>query len=147
MAARLIPLDKSPGVRPIGIGDVVRRIIGRATVSMLKPDLINRTAPLQTCAGVAGGVEASIHAVRKMWEDPNVEGILLIDASNAFNAMNRKTALKNLDYTCPELATYLRNLYGTEAELFVANSNHTIFQKRAPHREAQHLMLFMLSAH
>ena len=129
VASRLIPLDKDPGIRPIGIGEVLRRIISIATGTMLKPDLIKHTAPLQTCAGVAGGIEATIHAMRKAWEDPGTEAILLIDASNAFNAMNRKAALKNLDYTCPELATYLRNVYSADAELFVANSCETIYSK------------------
>ena len=49
VACRLIPLDKDPGVRPIGIGEVSRRIISNATVTLLKPDLIEATAPLQTC--------------------------------------------------------------------------------------------------
>ena len=49
VAGRLIPLDKNPGVRPIGIGDVLRRIISSATVSLLRPDLVAATAPLQTC--------------------------------------------------------------------------------------------------
>ena len=35
-ACRLIPLDKNPGVRPIGIGEVMRRIIGRTITKCLK---------------------------------------------------------------------------------------------------------------
>ena len=38
-ACRLIPLNKNPGVRPIGIGEVVRRIIGKAVMKAVQPDL------------------------------------------------------------------------------------------------------------
>ena len=55
VAGRLIPLDKNPGVRPIGIGEVLRRIVSSATVTLLKPELVAVTAPLQTCAGLSGG--------------------------------------------------------------------------------------------
>ena len=54
VAGRPVPLDKKPGVRPIGIGEVVRRIISKATVSLLKSDLVESTAPIQTCAGLRG---------------------------------------------------------------------------------------------
>ena len=125
-AGRLIPLDKKPGIRPIGIGEILRRIIGRAVTTLLKPELVNNTAPLQTCAGLEGGVEASIHALRRMYNDDNTEGILLIDASNAFNALNRKAALHNIQYTCPEFSNYLINLYRQESDLFIANSSEII---------------------
>ena len=39
MACRLIPLDKNPGLRPIGVGEVLRRIIGKIVVWVLSPDL------------------------------------------------------------------------------------------------------------
>ena len=34
VACRLIPLDKKPGVRPIGIGETVRCIIGKAILGV-----------------------------------------------------------------------------------------------------------------
>ena len=129
VAGRLIPLDKKPGVRPIGIGEVVRRIIARATTTVLKPELVDSTAPLQTCAGLKGGIEASIHAMRRIFDEPETEAILLVDASNAFNALNRKVALHNIQYTCPEFATFITNLYQCEAELFLSGTDETIYSR------------------
>ena len=34
-ACRLIPLDENPGVKPIGVGEVLRRIIGKAIPRLL----------------------------------------------------------------------------------------------------------------
>ena len=129
VAGRLIPLDKKPGVRPIGIGEVARRIIAKATITVLKPDLIEATAPLQSCAGLKGGIEASIHAMRKTFEDGETEGVLLVDASNAFNVLNRKAAIHNIQHTCPPLATFIRNIYTGEAELFLPASDEVILSR------------------
>ena len=38
-SCRLIPLDKCPGVCPIGIGEIVQRIIGKAVMKIAKYDL------------------------------------------------------------------------------------------------------------
>ena len=38
-ASRLIPLDKAPGVRPVGVGEVLRRIIGSAVMTILADDV------------------------------------------------------------------------------------------------------------
>ena len=50
-ACRLIPLDKQPGVRPIGIGEVLRRVIGKIVIKLLKEDILKATGFLQLCAG------------------------------------------------------------------------------------------------
>ena len=39
LASRLIPLDKNPGVRPIGIGEILRRIIGKCVTWSIKEDI------------------------------------------------------------------------------------------------------------
>ena len=43
--------------------------------------------------GLQGGVEAAIHAMRQMYEDPDCDAVLLIDAEKyAFNSLNRNVA-------------------------------------------------------
>ena len=46
MACRLLPLDKCPGVRPIGIGEVPRRIISKAVLWILSNDIQDAAAPV-----------------------------------------------------------------------------------------------------
>ena len=41
VACQLIPLEKSPGVTPIVVGEVLRRNIGEAIMTVLKLDIIN----------------------------------------------------------------------------------------------------------
>ena len=61
--------------------------------------------PLQLCAGQIVGIEAAIHAVRPTFECEGTQGVLLVDASNAFNALNRSTALLNIINICPSIFT------------------------------------------
>ena len=43
----------------------------------------------------------------------------MVDASNAFNSLNRQTALQNARRLCPSLATMLINTYREPTDLFV----------------------------
>ena len=68
IACRLSPLNKNPGVRPIGIGEVLRRIIGKSMSSTVKPDILSSAGSLQLCAGLPSGCEAASHALREIFE-------------------------------------------------------------------------------
>ena len=46
-----------------------------------------------------------------VFDDPENEAILLIDAKNAFNVLNRRTALENVKALCPSLHVALQNSY------------------------------------
>ena len=54
VACRLIALNKCPGVCPIGVGEVVRRIIAKAILSIVKLDVLEAAGSLQLCAGQDG---------------------------------------------------------------------------------------------
>ena len=83
-SCRLIPLDKCPGVRPIGVGEVVRRIIEKAVMKIVKYDLQEAVGATQLCAGQEAGCEAAVHAMEQIFADEDTEAIILVDATNAF---------------------------------------------------------------
>ena len=119
LACRLIALDKNPGVRPIGVGEVVRRIIAKAVLSIVSTDIQQAAGPLQLCAGHTSGVEAAIHSMSTVFAEEKSEGILLVDTSNAFNSLNCAVALQNIQHLCPVFSTVLINTYRSPAALFV----------------------------
>ena len=119
-ACRLMMLNKMPtGIRPIGIGEVLRRIVGKAILGEIKEDIIESAGCLQVCAGQKAGCEAAAHAMDEIFKEEQTDAVLFIDASNAFNSLNRKTMLHNMDYLCRPLALYMKNCYGTPSRLFV----------------------------
>ena len=84
-----------------------------------KADLITAVCPSQLCAGLNAGCEAAFHSVKHLFDDPDTQGILFIDASNAFNNLNRSVTLHNLPKVCPILAPILTNTYRVPSDLFV----------------------------
>ena len=110
LACRLVPLDKKPGLRPIGIGEVLRRIAGKVVMSISKIDVINSVSQFQLC-GQESGCEAAIHSIREIFEEEDTEGVLLVDAENAFNNINRSTILRNKGIVCPKIAIFIQQGY------------------------------------
>ena len=109
LACRLIPIDKNPGVRPIGVGEILRRIVRKVITAFRKNDVLLSSNPLEMSSGLAEGCEAAIHAMGDEFYQENTEAVLLVDAANAFNAINRKTMLHNVDVICPEISQFVNN--------------------------------------
>ena len=51
LSCRIIQLEKNLGWRPIGVGEVLTRIVGKVIVSTLRDDIITSVGPVQVCAG------------------------------------------------------------------------------------------------
>ena len=115
----MIPLDKNPGLRPIGNGEVLQLIAGKVIVSHLKEDVIQSVGSLQVCAGQDVGCESLIHAMRRIYEDQSSEVVSLVDASNAFNSINRNVFLHNVEVACPSIARYVKNCFSVNSRLFI----------------------------
>ena len=109
-ACRLIPLDKGPGVRPIGISEVCRRIIGKVIRKCTKQDLQSAVDSLQLCTGQDAGCEA-VHAMVHVYNAEDTEVVIFVEAGNAFNRLNRQVTLRNTQVICPALAPFLINTY------------------------------------
>ena len=127
LACRLIALDKCPGVRPIGICECARRIISKAILVVTKGDVQEVAGSLQLCAGQIAGIETAVHFMSVSFQLEDTEAVLLVDASNAFNSLNRDAALHNIRHICPSLATVLINTYREATELFVEDT--TLFSE------------------
>ncbi|KAF6202525.1 hypothetical protein GE061_002921 [Apolygus lucorum] len=97
MASRLVALDKCPGVRCIGTGECLKRILGKCMAEITAEEVTEACKESQLCAGLSAGIEGAIHALSSMFTEkavPNSHlGLLLIDAKNAFNSVNRGMAL------------------------------------------------------
>ena len=52
---------------------------------------------LQVCTGQDAGCEAAVYAILPIFDQDESEAVLLIDASNAFNSVNRNVFLHNVE--------------------------------------------------
>ena len=123
-----IPLrNKDNGVRPIAVGDLLRRLSCKLALTLVKDDIHPALVPHQLGVGVPNGTEAIIHAVDTRLEqlaDPQC--ILQIDFSNAFNLVSRNEILSTVASTFPKLGRITNYLYGNQGILRVGNSSETI---------------------
>ena len=90
-----------------------------------KKDVKDAAGSLQVCAGQKAGSEAAIHAIYDVYQQDETDAVLLVDADNAFNSINKKAMLHNISLTCPLITTFIANCYMEPARLFVA-WNHEI---------------------
>ena len=121
IACRAIALNKNDGkggIRPIGIGEIIRRVLGKAIAQIFGANICHAAGSQQTCAGQEGGVDEAIHAAREIFQMESTEAVLLIDAESAFNRLNRQTALLNIGHICPKSALILSILIGCQPDSF-----------------------------
>ena len=122
MSNRLIALDKCPGVRPVGVGEVWRRLFAKSVIKVAGRQAKSACGTSQLCAGLEAGIEGAVHAVNALWEVHQHDddwGFLLVDARNAFNEGNRISFLWTIRHRWPAGARFTFNCYRHWAQLLV----------------------------
>ena len=99
-----------------------------------KKDLRVAAGSVQVCAGQETGLEAAIYAIYDVYQQDETEAVLLVDADNAFNSINRKAMLHNVSITCPLITTFIATCYMEPARIFVAG-NHKITSRESKAHE------------
>ena len=107
-AVCLHPLREKPaGVRPVGAGEALRRIVGRALLSAEKGPLAAGVGKHQLGAGLKGGGEKLAHVVRATAEARPLDYWVALDLSNAFGTMLRDGALEAAAQVVPGYRAFL----------------------------------------
>ena len=98
--AGLVALPKpSGGVRPIAVGELLRRLVGKCLMASVREEARHYFWPSQVGVGVKGGAEKAVHTVRA-WMQRNSSSsqkvLVKLDFANAFNCVSRQVALREV---------------------------------------------------
>ena len=108
---------KDGGLRPIAVGEVLRRLTSKAAASAVASKAATHLSPLQLGVGVKNGCESIAHAVRLLQSQFPEKYILQVDVINAFNSGDRLLAFEEVEEHFPELAHWISSCYGIVTNL------------------------------
>ena len=108
---------KDGSLRPIAVGNLLRRVVAKCFSSSLATKAAALLAPNQLGVGVRGGAEAIAHAVSEAVKvDPN-RWVLQVDLVNAYNVVDRGVVLDEVANHFPECLAWAGTCYGASSWL------------------------------
>ena len=114
-----VPKPKG-GVRPIAIGEVLPRLVGKCLMRSVREDAHHYLCPAQVGVGVPSGAEAAVHTTRAwMRRQASTSGKVLVklDFANAFNTVSRQAVVDAAVAHFPGLARWVAWCYGQPTSL------------------------------
>ena len=126
-AATLVPLKKPDGgVRPIAIGETLRRLVGKSLMHLPKlMGELRALAPLKCGMGIVTACESIGQGLQALIPSLPESGdwvALQVDVINAFNTVSRTSVLQGAAEFAPSMFPWLKTLYGQPAMLFCQGS-------------------------
>ena len=112
-------MKKDGGIRPIAVGNTLRRLATKVGVKPLSVRLGQELRPIQLGFSTKGGCEAAAHAARAYLTSCNHRRVLLkIDMRNAFNCIRRDTFLTAARNRAPGAFRLLWQAYSQPTDLY-----------------------------
>eukprot|EP00666_Eupelagonemidae_sp_cell4sb_P017889 gene17889-biopygen41696 len=124
--AALVALGKADGgVRPIAVGECMRRLVAKCLCDVFRDDARAWLWPFQIGVAVPFGVEIGTHTASQ-WMDRNrdqAEKVFLkIDFENAFNCVDRAAFLHEVRNRLPGLSAWAEWCYGAPSHLYFSDT-------------------------
>ena len=113
--------NSAPDIRPIAVGEVLGRLVGKCLCLLSHEKAANFFQPFQYGVTCPGGAEKMIHKLRHCvdnhWSDGNFV-LLKVDMTNAFNLVSRQTFLEECSKHFSELLSWSSWCYGRHPSLW-----------------------------
>ena len=81
-------------IRPIAVGEVLRRLTGKCLCAVIKRRVIDFFEPIQFGVACPMGSEKVVHGVEKFWNECMDFFVMKVDFKNAFNLVSRDAVLQ-----------------------------------------------------
>ena len=124
----MIALNKKDGgLRPICIGEVIRRTIGMAVI--LQAPLPNLEFQFGAGDLVRIGLELMVQQVKHAIQNPESDEdlvVLKVDFANAFNNISRDAFLHIVDHQLPQISSYMESCYMSSSVLYLMTHNWSL---------------------
>ncbi|KAK8720595.1 hypothetical protein OTU49_013221 [Cherax quadricarinatus] len=109
---------KDGGIRPIAVGNTLRRLVSKAAVRSIRAQAAMMLQPNQLGFGVSQGSEAAVHATRAYINNlPEDNAVVKLDFKNAFNLLKRDVVLAAVQEHFPGLFPFVLAGYSKESML------------------------------
>ena len=112
-------------------------------MTAIEKDVVIATAPTQLCVGIPSACEVTVQVLSSVFAKEESEAILLVDATNASNSVNRAAALHNIPRVCPAAGQVFVNAYQADVPCTWMVARHST-QERARAKEIHWPWHFML---